>query len=111
MDPERLKGKNVLITGAGGGMGATNARNFAAQGANICVGDIDLDAAQATADAINAEGNGKAIAVRMDVTQALDRLEATTGDGLAAEVYRELWIYPALLAGIGCLWIGWRSTR
>ncbi len=76
MDPERLKGKNVLITGAGGGMGATNARNFAAQGANICVGDIDLDAAQATADAINAEGNGKAIAVRMDVTKREDNRNA-----------------------------------
>ena len=76
MDPNRLKGKNILITGAGRGMGATNAEHFAEQGANVCVGDIDLDAAQATADAINQRGNGKAIAVRMDVTSRADNVAA-----------------------------------
>ena len=35
-------------------------------------------------------------------TEALDRLEATDGDGLAAEVFRDLWIWPAALAGL--LW-------
>ena len=51
MDPERLKGKNILITGAARGMGATNAEHFAEQGANVCLGDLDLDAAQEVADA------------------------------------------------------------
>jgi hypothetical protein len=41
MDPNRLKGKNILITGAARGMGAANAEAFAAQGANVCLGDID----------------------------------------------------------------------
>ena len=58
MDPNRLKGKNILITGAARGMGEANAKNFAAQGANVCVGDLDGDTAQEVADAINAEGNG-----------------------------------------------------
>ena len=55
MDPNRLKGKNILITGAARGMGEANAKSFAAQGANVCVGDLDLDEAQKVADAIKKE--------------------------------------------------------
>lgn len=76
MDPERLKGKNILITGAARGMGACNAEHFAAQGANVCLGDLDLDAAQALAEQINRHGNGRAIAVRMDVTRREDNAAA-----------------------------------
>ncbi len=49
---------------------------FAAQGANVCIGDLDLDEAQEVADEINAAGNGKAIAVRMDVTKREDNAAA-----------------------------------
>ena len=53
MDPNRLKGKNILITGAARGMGEANARAFAAQGANVCLGDLDKDTAQqVTKDAV-----------------------------------------------------------
>ena len=76
MDPNRLKGKNILITGAGRGMGAANAQHFAEQGANVCLGDLDLDAAQEIAQQINQAGNGKAIAVRMDVTKREDNAAA-----------------------------------
>lgn len=76
MDPDRLKGKNILITGAARGMGACNAEYFAAQGANVCLGDLDLDEAQALADTINGHGNGRAIAVRMDVTKREDNAAA-----------------------------------
>jgi NAD(P)-dependent dehydrogenase (short-subunit alcohol dehydrogenase family) len=76
MDNTRLKGKNVLITGAARGMGATNAQHFAELGANVCLGDLDVDAAQAVADEINANGNGSAIAVRMDVTRREDNVAA-----------------------------------
>ena len=76
MDTTRLKGKNILITGGAQGMGATNAQHFAEQGANVCLGDLDLELAQKTADAINAKGNGKAIAVRMDVTKREDNVAA-----------------------------------
>ena len=54
MDSKRLDGKNVLITGAARGMGAANAEHFAEQGANVCLGDLNLEEAQATADRINA---------------------------------------------------------
>ena len=76
MDPNRLKGKNILITGAARGMGQANAESFAAQGANVCLGDLDGDEAQKVADAINAAGNGKAIAVKMDVTSRADNAAA-----------------------------------
>jgi NAD(P)-dependent dehydrogenase (short-subunit alcohol dehydrogenase family) len=76
MDTTRLKGKNILITGAAQGMGATNAEHFAEQGANVCLGDLDLDLAKMVADAINAKGNGKAVAVRMDVTKREDNAAA-----------------------------------
>ena len=76
MDPERLKGKNILITGAAQGMGACNAEHFAEQGANVCLGDIDIDTANQVAERINARGNGQAIAVRMDVTKREDNAAA-----------------------------------
>ncbi|ROU04375.1 SDR family NAD(P)-dependent oxidoreductase [Histidinibacterium lentulum] len=76
MDQSRLKGKNILITGAAKGMGAANAIHFAEQGANVCIGDIDEAGAQETAEAINARGNGRAIAVRMDVTKRADNAAA-----------------------------------
>ena len=76
MDPDRLKGKNILITGAARGMGQANAENFAAQGANVCLGDLDGDEAQKVADGINAAGNGKAVAIKMDVTKRDDNAAA-----------------------------------
>ena len=76
MDPERLKGKNVLITGAARGMGAANAEHFAEQGANICLGDVDLDGVKEVAERINKRGNGKAIAVKLDVTKREDNAAA-----------------------------------
>ena len=76
MDTKRLAGKNILITGAAQGMGASNAIHFAAQGANICLGDLDLGLAQKVTDEINAHGNGKAIAVQMDVTKREDTAAA-----------------------------------
>jgi len=76
MDTSRLKGKNVLITGAARGMGASNAECFAQQGANVCLGDIDVDAASEVAERINSAGTGKAIAVKLDVTRREDNASA-----------------------------------
>ena len=42
MDPNRLNGKNCLITGAAQGMGAAIGEYYAAQGANVCLGDVNL---------------------------------------------------------------------
>ncbi len=39
----RLDGKVCVITGAGGGMGREAAIVFTAEGAKVCVADVDLD--------------------------------------------------------------------
>ncbi|WP_298191496.1 SDR family NAD(P)-dependent oxidoreductase [Novosphingobium sp.] len=61
-----VAGKSIVITGAGGGFGRLVAHKAAALGAKVACGDIDLAAAQATADAVTGAG-GAAIAVETDV--------------------------------------------
>lgn len=64
-DVGRLSGKNALITGSARGIGTAFAKAYVKEGAAVCIADINLDAAKATAAAIG----GKAIAVHMDVTE------------------------------------------
>jgi NAD(P)-dependent dehydrogenase (short-subunit alcohol dehydrogenase family) len=45
----RLDGKICVITGAGGGMGREAALLFSEEGAQVCVADVNLEAAEATA--------------------------------------------------------------
>lgn len=75
MDKNRLKGKNVLITGAAQGMGAAVGKHYAAQGAKVCLGDINLEGCREVADDINSNG-GEAIAVDLDVTRREDHSNA-----------------------------------
>ncbi len=58
----QFKGSSVVITGAGGGIGAAIARAAAARGARVCVSDIDGDKALQVAKEIGG------IAVGCDVT-------------------------------------------
>jgi 2-hydroxycyclohexanecarboxyl-CoA dehydrogenase len=79
-----LEGRSVAMTGGGGGLGRCYGVAMARAGAAVAVSDIDLAAAQRTADAI-VEAGGRAIAVQTDVTHApaieqlLDRTEAEFG--------------------------------
>jgi NAD(P)-dependent dehydrogenase (short-subunit alcohol dehydrogenase family) len=61
----RLEGKVCVITGAGGGMGREAALLFCAEGARVCVADVDADAAEKTAS-----DTGEAFAVQVDVADS-----------------------------------------
>jgi len=74
----RLDGKVCVITGAGGGMGREAAIVFAGEGASVCVADVDLAAAEETA-----EQAGDALAVQVDVAD-----EASVKAMLAAAAER-----------------------
>ena len=47
--------RTIIITGAGGGLGKAYAEALVAEGANVVINDIRLDAAQALADSLGAQ--------------------------------------------------------
>lgn len=75
---ERVKDRSILVTGAGSGMGRTIALSLAAEGANVTLFDLNLDAATAVKNEITAAG-GSAVAVsgnvvnRADVAKAVEK--------------------------------------
>ena len=64
----RLQGKVAIVTGAASGFGAEIARQYAKEGAQVAVADINDAGAKDVAGAIGA----LAIAVKCDVTQRAD---------------------------------------
>lgn len=66
-----LKGKSVIVTAAGNGIGKASALEFARCGAKVIVNDIRADLAEATAEEITAAG-GTAKVVAADVTKSED---------------------------------------
>jgi len=66
---ERLKNKVALVSGGATGVGGAASRLFASEGARVVVLDINASAAEATAQAIRAQG-GDALCVVADVSQA-----------------------------------------
>ncbi len=103
----RLDGKVCVITGAGGGMGREAALLFSAEGAQVCVADVNLEAAEQTAGeardafAIQVDvANEDSVRAMMDATKeqygAIDVLYNNAGispndDGSILDTTTEAW--------------------
>lgn len=74
----RFEGRTALVTGGGSGIGAATARRLAAEGAQVVIGDVNLDAAREVAAEIDAT------AIELDVTDVAGAHEAITA--IAAEL-------------------------
>jgi 3-oxoacyl-[acyl-carrier protein] reductase len=66
-----LKDKVAFVTGGAQGIGRTISEELARAGAHVVLGDVNLEGAQATAEAINNSG-GSASAVKIDVSNAAE---------------------------------------
>ncbi len=82
----RVRGKSIIVTGAGSGIGAGIAERLGAEGASVLVADINTRAAEGVASSIDAAG-GKAVACHVDVTH---------GPSVAAMVHAALTHFGAL---------------
>jgi 2-hydroxycyclohexanecarboxyl-CoA dehydrogenase len=74
----RLEGKTALVTGGASGIGAATARNLAAEGARVAIGDLDEDGATGVA------GELDGFACRLDVSDTESVREAVAA--IVAEV-------------------------
>ena len=99
-----LAGKVAVVTGGGSGIGAALARAFAAEGMDVVVADIELEAAEKIAAELRATGR-RALAVRADVSNA-ESVEA-----LAERTYAELDGCHVLCNNAGVLVMGALETR
>ena len=77
-----LDGKVAIITGAASGIGKEIAKRFAVEGAKVVIADLQLPAAEATANEISRSG-GVAMGVAMDVSN-----ESAVEAGVAATAER-----------------------
>jgi 3-oxoacyl-[acyl-carrier protein] reductase len=80
----RLKDKTTIVTGAASGFGAEIARQYAAEGANVALADINVAGARDVAASIGA----RAIALACDVTQRadIDALVAATRQAFGGRI-------------------------
>ena len=63
---QRLLGKSIIVFGSASGIGASSALRLAAEGARVCLGDVNLDGAKVVAAEIVEKG-GEAFAISCDI--------------------------------------------
>jgi NAD(P)-dependent dehydrogenase (short-subunit alcohol dehydrogenase family) len=86
LQPNALKGKTIIVTGGGTGLGRSMGKYFLQLGANLVITSRKLDVLQKTASALEAETGGKVLAVACDirkyeeVEQMLSQAQQSFGD-------------------------------
>jgi NAD(P)-dependent dehydrogenase (short-subunit alcohol dehydrogenase family) len=99
---DRLAGKVAVVTGGSTGLGRQIARTYAAAGANVVIGDVDVEAGRKTVAGIEADYGDRARFLRADVTRTPDvaqLVEAAEGQ------YGRLDIMTANAGVLGrCVW-------
>ena len=100
--PDLLKGRVILVTGAGRGIGATAAKTFAAHGATVLLlGKTEANLSQVY-DAIEAAGHPQAAVIPFNLETALPHQY----DELAAIIEAEFGKLDGLLHNASIIFIG-----
>jgi len=78
--PESLKGKTILITGGGTGLGRSMGKYFLELGANLVIASRKLDVLEKTASELMSETGGKVLALACDIRkyEEVDNVIKTT---------------------------------
>ena len=76
MNPIRLEGVAVAITGGARGIGLATGKAFAAKGSRVFIGDLDADLAAKAAAEIGAHGFGLDVRSRASFTEFLEAIDA-----------------------------------
>lgn len=78
-----LKGKNIVVTGGGSGLGKAMTKYFLELGANVAITSRDLEKLQTTASELETQTGGKCLPVQCDVRH-YDQVEAMLKTALDA---------------------------
>jgi len=76
----QLKGKVVVVTGSGNGIGEAFAHRFTAEGAQVVVTDVEADAVERVASAVGTVGMAVDITVEENVRAVADLARRTYGE-------------------------------
>ena len=75
LPPMRLEGRRALVTGGASGIGAATCGRLAAEGAEVVIGDLDVEGAERLASELGAAAS------RLDVTDPRSAVDVVAGHG------------------------------
>ena len=94
----RLIGQVAIVTGGAQGIGGATSRRLAEEGAQVVIADVDMDSANATAEAI-VETGGEALVMQADVSKASE-IEAMVDRALSEFGKLDILVNNAVASGL-----------